>query len=295
MAQTAPAEEIRSIGLSQGTIHYREVGNGEPIVFVHGLLVDGSLWDDVVTHLSGDFRCIVPDWPLGSHPEAMRDTADLSPPGLARLIADFLEALDLRDATVVANDTGGALAQIYAANHPERLGRLVLTDCDAFENFLPPFFRPLQWLARVPGALPAVFQGLRVGAIRRSPLGFGLLMKRPDEKRLAAWAQPFLGNAGVRRDTVRVLRGISPRHTLEAADRLQNSDTPLLLAWAREDRFFKPKFAERLAATVPNARLEWIEDSRTFVPIDQPERLAGSIGTFVRQLEPAPNAEKASP
>lgn len=287
MAQTGPADEIRSAELSEGTIRYREKGSGAPVVFVHGLLVDGSLWDDVVEKLAPDFRCIVPDLPLGSHLESMRADADLTPPGLARLIAEFMEQLDLRDVTVVGNDTGGALSQIYAANHPERLGRLVLTNCDAFENFLPPFFRPLQWIARVPGAIPAVFQGLRFAAIRRSPLGFGLLMKRPDERRLAAWAESFIANRDVRRDTVKVLRGIAPRYTLEAAERLGEIEKPLLLAWAKEDRFFKAKFAERLAATVPNSRLEWIQDSRTFVSIDQPGRLADLIADFAGEGKPA--------
>jgi pimeloyl-ACP methyl ester carboxylesterase len=294
MAQDAPADQIHTASLAQGAIRYREVGSGEPVVFVHGLIVDGSLWDDVVERLSDDFRCIVPDWPLGSHAEAMSAGADLTPPGLARLIADFMEALDLKDVTLVANDTGGALSQIYAAHHPERLGRLVLTDCDAFENFLPPFFRPLQWLARVPGAIPALFQGLRLGAIRRSPIGFGLLVKRPDERRLAAWAQPYLKNRGVRRDTVKVLRGISPRYTLEAAERLQSFDKPLLLAWAREDRFFKPKFAERLAASIPGARLEWIDDSRTFVPMDQPEQLADLIRNFAHASKAAAASKATS-
>lgn len=288
MAQTAPAGEMHSVRLAQGTIHYREAGSGDPIVFVHGLLVDGSLWDGVVERLRGDFRCIVPDCPLGSHSEAMGDDADLSPPGLGRLIADFLEALDLRDVTLVGNDTGGALSQICAADHPGRLGRLVLNNCDAFENFLPPFFRPLQWLARVPGAIPALLQGLRLGAIRRSPLGFGLLMRRPDPERLAAWPRTFLGDRGVRRDTVKVLRGISPRYTLEAAERLRSFDRPVLIAWAREDRFFKPKFAERLAADIPGSRLEWIDDSRTFVPIDQPARFADLIAGFAREPAPAP-------
>ena len=139
--------------LQQGTIRYRESGTGEPVVLVHGLLTDGQLWREVAPRLARDFRVIAPDWPLGSHQLPLEPGADLSPPGLARIIADFISELDLEEVTLVGNDTGGALCQLVAAHHPERLGRLVLTPCDAYENFLPPAFRPLQMLAHVPGAL----------------------------------------------------------------------------------------------------------------------------------------------
>jgi pimeloyl-ACP methyl ester carboxylesterase len=275
--------------LSQGTIQYREAGEGPPIVFVHGLLVDGRLWRKVTPLLEDRFRCIVPDLPLGSHTRPMNPDADLSPPGLARLIADFLEALDLRDVVLVANDTGGAISQITAANHPERIGRLVLTNCDAFENFLPPAFRPMQWAARVPPVLNGLLQGMRLAPMRRLPNAYGWLIKRdfagaPTRE----WVEPFLSDRDIRRDTVKVLRGIDPRHTTEAAEKLRNFDRPAMLAWAVEDRFFKIAFAERLAATINGATLERIDDSYTFVSEDQPERLAELIARFAR--EPAPVA-----
>lgn len=280
-AMNAPGERA-TVELPQGTIAYAESGSGDPAVFVHGLLVDGRLWRKVVPLLEGEMRCLVPDLPLGSHLTPMRPEADLSPPGLARLLADYVEALELERVTLVANDTGGAIAQIMAANHPERIGRLVLTPCDAFDNFLPPAFRPLQYSARVPGLLTGIMQGMRLAPVRRLPIAFGWLIKRdPDDELLADWIRPFLADRGIRRDTVKVLKGISPRHTEEAAEKLRSFDRPTLLAWAREDRFFKPRFAERLAETIPGARLEWIEDSYTFVSEDQPERLAELITAFV--------------
>jgi pimeloyl-ACP methyl ester carboxylesterase len=270
--------------LPQGTIDYRESGEGPPIVFAHGLLVDGRLWRKVTPLLEDRFRCIVPDLPLGSHRRPMSADADLSPPGLARLIADFLEALDLRDVVLVANDTGGAISQITAANHPERIGRLLLTNCDAFENFLPPAFRPMQWAARVPPVLNGMMQGMRFAPMRRLPNAYGRLIK----KDLAGaptreWVEPFLSNGDVRRDTVKVLRGIDPRYTFEAAEKLRDFDRPALLAWAVEDRFFKVSFAERLADTIKGATLERIKDSYTFVSEDQPERLAELIARFARK------------
>jgi pimeloyl-ACP methyl ester carboxylesterase len=282
---------MREVELPQGTIHYRESGEGPTIVFVHGLLVDGRLWRKVTPLLEGRFRCIVPDLPLGSHPEPMNPDADLSPPGLARIVAGFIEALDLEDVTLVANDTGGAISQITAAHHPERIGRLVLTNCDAFENFLPPAFRPLQLAARVPPLLNGLLQGMRLAPMRRLPIAFGWLIKRdfagaPTRE----WVEPFLSDRGVRRDTVKVLRGIDPKYTFEAAERLRQFDRPALLAWAVEDRFFKLSYAERLAETIRGARLERIEDSYTFVSEDQPERLAELVGDFAGLSSPAASA-----
>jgi pimeloyl-ACP methyl ester carboxylesterase len=280
MATTEP--ERKAVELDAGRIHYRESGSGPAIVFAHGLLVDGTLWRKVTPLLADRFRCVVPDLPLGSHREPMRPDADLTPPGVARILADFLASLDLQDVTLVGNDTGGAISQIVAANHPERLGRLVLTPCDAYENFLPPFFRPLQYAARVPGLLTALVQPMRLRVLQRGPLGFGLLISpdaiEPDV--LDSWIRPFLSDGGVRRDTVEFLRSISNRYTLEAAEKLRRFDRPTLIAWAPEDRFFKLRYAERLAAEMPNARLVRIENSRTFVSEDQPERLAEEIATF---------------
>jgi pimeloyl-ACP methyl ester carboxylesterase len=275
-----PLGEAKELALPQGTIRYREVGDaGGPVaVFVHGLLVNGLLWRKVVPRLAGELRCIVPDWPLGSHEQAMAPGADLTPGGVARLIADVLEALDLRDVTLVGNDSGGALCQLVVTRHPERVGRLVLTPCDAYDNFLPPLFRYLQLLARVPGGAVAGMQMLRVPALRRLPIAYGWLSKRRPERAVEdAWVAPILRDAGVRRDTTKFLRGIDKRDTLAAAELFGDFEKPVLLAWAAEDRVFPLRYAERLAGAFPHARLERIADSYTFVPEDQPERLAELI------------------
>ena len=281
---------MNEVTLSQGAIRYRDAGSGSPIVFAHGLLVDGALWRKVTPLLEDRFRCIVPDLPLGSHREPMKPDADLTPPGVARILADFMAELDLEEVTLVGNDTGGAISQLVATEHPERLGRLVLTPCDAYENFLPPFFRPLQYAAKVPGLLTAVMQSTRIGAVQRSPLGFGLLISKDamDPDVIDSWVRPYLTNPGVRRDTIKFLRSISNRYTLEAAERLRDFDRPTLIAWAPEDRFFKFRYAERLAAAIPNARLVRIENSRTFVSEDQPERLAEEIASFVTETSAIP-------
>ncbi len=276
------------VRLPQGTIRYRDEGSGEPLVFLHGLLVNGRLWEDVAERLQPDFRCIVPDLPLGSHEVPMNPDADLSPPGVARIVADFLERLGLEGVTLVGNDSGGAISQIVATKHPERLARLVLTNCDAYDNFPPALFSYFKPMARIPGAFAIVGQSMRIKPLRRTPIAFGALTKsRIDESLLDEWLEPSRGNAGIRRDTRKFILGISTDQTMEAARELERFEKPTLFAWAPEDRWFKVEHAERLAASMPDARVERIPDSKTFVSIDQPERLAEAIRSFVREPAPA--------
>jgi pimeloyl-ACP methyl ester carboxylesterase len=269
--------EPRTARLPQGVVEYRETGSGPPVVLLHGLLVDGALWRGVVPSLARDFRVVVPELPLGCHRIPLDAGAALAPPDVAQLVADFLRVLELEDVTLVGNDTGGAIAQLVAAHHPERVGRLVLTPCDAYENFLPPMFRPLQWLAHAPAVMDGALALMRVRALRRSPLAFGLLMRHPDDELLDRWVRAMLADRRVRRDAMKVLRGISSRQTIEAAERLRSFGRPVLLAWASEDRFFKLRHAERLASEIPGAQIELIDDALTFVPVDQPERTSELI------------------
>ncbi len=282
---------MNEVHLPQGTIRYRESGTGETIVLVHGLLADGELWREVVPKLAANFRVIVPDWPLGSHQIALNPSADLSPPGVAAMIADFLDALELENVTLVGNDTGGALCQLVAVHHPARLGRLVLTPCDAYESFFPPAFRALPVLAHIPGAALVLLQAMRPRFARRLPLAYGWVSKRADDALTASWIAPALESAGIRRDLASFLRQVSHRHTLAAAERFGEFTKPVLIAWAPDDRLFKLRLGQRLAADFPNARLELIEDSYTFAPIDQPERTAQLIADFARE----PSASAVAP
>jgi pimeloyl-ACP methyl ester carboxylesterase len=270
----------RPLDLAAGRMRAHVIGEGPPIVFVHGLLVNANLWRKVVPRLDGYTRVSL-DLPLGSHLDSMPD-ADLSPPGLSDLIADSLEALDLEDVTLVGNDTGGALTQITAARRPERLARLVLTSCDAFDNFPPRFFRIVLAPARIPGVVPVAFGALRLRRLRRLPIAFGWLTNKPiDPEAEDSYVLPALTRGEIRRDVRRVLAGLDPRYTLDAAARLTSFDKPALIAWSSHDRFFPREHAERLAKVLPEARLEWIEGARTFSPEDRPERLAELIASFV--------------
>lgn len=273
-------DQRHEIALPSGTIRYREAGEGKPIVFVHGYLVDGRLWDGVVDALSDRFRCIAPDWPIGAQQVAMSPDADLSPYGIAATIAAFLEALELDEVTIVGNDSGGAMSQVLVTRHPERIARLVLTNCDTHENFPPGPFKAMPPIATLPGGMAVLAAPFRIGAVARA--AFKPFSKNPIPAALvASWLEPGLHDPGVKHDLKKVTAGMNKRYTLEAAEKLRGWALPLLLAWAPDDRFFPLKYAQRLAADTPQARIVEIPDSATFVPLDQPQRLAEEIAPFI--------------
>lgn len=275
----ASADQRREVELPAGTIRYREAGEGKPVVFVHGYLVDGRLWDGVVDRLSDRCRCLAPDWPIGAQQVAMKPGADLTPYGIAATIAAFLEKLDLEDVTIVGNDSGGAMSQVLVTRHPERIGRLVLTNCDTHENFPPGIFKAMPPIAALPGGMAVLAAPFRIGALARA--AFKPFSKNPIPPELvASWMEPGLHDPGVKRDAKKVTAGMNKRYTLEAAQKLRGSELPILLAWAPGDRFFPLKYAERLAGEAGNARIVEIADAKTFVPLDQPQRLADEIAAF---------------
>lgn len=276
---TIQGTQRKEIDLPAGRIRYRESGEGKPVVFVHGFLVDGRLWDGVVDDLSDRFRCLAPDWPMGAQEIPMSPDADLSPYGVAALIASFLEALDLEDVTIVSNDSGGAMSQVLVTRHPERIGRLVLTNCDTHENFPPGPFKALPPLAKLPGGMAALAAPFRIGPVAR--LAFKPFARTPFPPELIeSWMRPSLSSKAVRHDTSKLVAGMNKRYTLEAAEKLRGSQLPILLAWAPKDRVFPLKWAERLASEAGNARIVPIADAATFVPLDQPGRLAEEIARF---------------
>jgi pimeloyl-ACP methyl ester carboxylesterase len=252
--------------------------------------VNANLWRKVTPRLAGEFRCVALDMPLGSHQLALPD-ADLSPPALADLIADAIAVLGLDDAVLVGNDTGGALCQLVVDRHPERVGRLLLTSCDAYEQFPPRFFEILLAPAAIPALVPILFGPLRLRALRGLPIAYGWLMhSKLDPKVSDSWALPGLTNAAIREDTRRLLKGIEPSYLLDAAARFPRFTKPVTIAWSADERIFSKRNAERLASAFPNARLEWIENSRTFSPEDRPDRVAELVAELARRKTPEPAA-----
>ena len=272
---------MQEIDLSAGTIEYEDTGDSGPIiVLLHGLIMDNSLWRKVVLELRADHRCVVPTMPFGAHRRPMRANADLSLRGLAKLQAEFLEALDLREVTLVGNDLG--LFQVTACEYPERIARLVITSCEAFDN-IPPGLpgHTLALATIVPGGLFALVQPLRLRALRRLPLVLGWMAKRPIPDSITdAWLRPLLTQRQIRRDLLEYLHHYNKSDLLAAAECLRSFDRPALVVWAKEDRVMPPGHGRRLAGLLPAGRLVEVADSYTLVPLDQPARLAATIREF---------------
>lgn len=270
---------MQTLTLPQGTIQYYESGQGAPILLIHGLLVNHRLWRKIMPSLARHFRVIAPDLPLGSHSIAMSPEADLSPIGVARLIADLIAALDLQDVTLVANDTGGAITQILITEFPDRIGRVILTNCDAFENFYPPLLRPIQYGAHIPGFVWTVMQAARLRVLQRLILGC-VAHQIPENAILEAFLSPARRDRGVLRDLRKFLIGVSNRYTLAAAQKFGQVAIPVLIVWGQDDWLFPMRFAQRLKAAFPHVRLVQVADSRTFIPEDQPDVLVQHITEF---------------
>jgi len=282
MSTSEALGRAREVRLPEGVVRYRERGEGRPIVFIHGFVTNGDLWRKVVPGLCGHYRCVTPDWPLGSHSVAMEPDADLSPPGLVELIAAFLEKLDLDDVVVVGNDTGGALAQMLVTTRPERVGALVLTPCDSFRNFPAWWSQPLRPLARSPALMRAGAKLLRSRRFQRLPLVYGWVVKRHFPPEIAdSFVEPGNRDPGVRRDFAKAFRATRPAQTLEAASKLPSFGKPALVVWQSERGLIYPLRHGRRLAELLRARLEVVDDSYIYVPEDRPERLVELISDFL--------------
>ena len=271
------------VDLPLGPVDYQVFGpdslDAPTAVFVHGFLVNGSLWEPVAEQLAAvGVRSIVPDWPLGAHRTPAHPNADLSPTALGQAVLDLLDALHLDDVTLVGNDSGGAICQLALKGDHHRIGALVLTNCDAFENFPPAFFVPLFKLARHRAAVWTILQTTRFTLLRHSPLAFGQLLRRPRSAALTrGWVQPALSDSRIRSDITRFARGVERRELLDAASWLARFDRPTRLVWGTRDRWFSLATAQRLAAAFPEAQLVEVDGATTFVSIDQPDAVANAI------------------
>ena len=270
--------------LKHVTIEYRVLGPDDsphpPVLFVHGILVDHRLWLKVAEELARNgFRCILPDLPLGSHTIPVDASVPLTPATVADLIHEFIGALDLRDTTLVGNDTGGGLCQLLVDAHPDDVGRLVLTNCDAFDEF-PPFpFTLIFAMIRGPRTIRLMSTLMKSAVLRRSPLGFGLLLHPGDDALTASWVEPIGADPRIAANLVTLLRAVATTDLTDVATRLPRFTKPVTLVWGMADRCFTPALGRRLAAPFPNAAMVEVPAARTFVALDDPAAVVDAITT----------------
>lgn len=277
MNEWPQSEEVRT---HLGTIEYRDIGEGPVIVFIHLVLAEASHWDKMPPLLADRFRCILPTLPMGAHRLPADDGADLSVDGLARAVAELLDHLDVNEVTLVGNDSGGAISQVVAVNHPQRFGRVVLTNCDMYDDFPPKIFGYFKLLPYLPGSMAILGRTLKIRAVWGLPFVFGRLTNEVDAVKINRWADALLASKQVRRDARKVIKAFGPHVTNDAAAALRSTDLPFLVAWGADDKAFKPALAERFCAEIPTAELVMIDDCKTLVCWDQPQRLAQLISDF---------------
>jgi pimeloyl-ACP methyl ester carboxylesterase len=264
--------ERKEVQLSGGTLAYWEEGSGPPLLFVHGVFVSHQIWSRVIPLVSDRYRCIAPDWPLGSH--SIPFGSELTPHIVADMIAELCSKLGLEKPTLVGNDTGGALCQMAVVRHPELAARMVLTNCDAYDKFPPQPFTYLTWVPKIPGAISVLANSMRIKANRRLPIAYGWLAKRLPREMEDEFVQPVIHDKAVRRDIAGFLRAADKKDLMATADQYGSIQIPVTIAWGEDDKAFKVSLGERLANDIPNAELHRIPDSYTLVPLDQPEKLA---------------------
>lgn len=283
VAMTTAHLNGESLKTSIGAIQYRELGYGDPLLFVHGFFVNGALWNSVVSRLPATMRLIIPDFPLGGHHIPVHPDADLRPPALANLLLEIIELLDLRNLTLIGNDTGGAMCQIAVTSGDQRAGRiqrLVLTNCDAFEYFPAPSFLPIQEIGRTNPA--RVFSFVATPEGRQTVLRSVATLDLSD-KGLCELFGGLLYNDSVRHDAIKVLLGMCPEYTIEAASRFNEFEKPVQLIWGLNDEFSPVQLAERLQEAFPHAALTRVPNAKLFVPLDQPLTVAEAIRDFARR------------
>lgn len=276
---------MTEVALSAGALEYEDTGGRGPVlVFTHGLLMDGSLWRHVVPGLRDDYRCITLTLPLGGHRRPMRSDADLSLRGMALLIEEFLEVLDLHEVTLIQNDWGGAQV-LLAHTRAARITRLVITACEAFDNYPPRPVRPIVLAARIPGGLALLMTALRLRFVRAAPGSWGWMSKHgvPAEV-MDRWFAPATSNPAVRRDLAKYVVSVPPKATLlEWASRSAEFGGSVLVVWAAEDKMMPRDHGRRLADLFADSRLVEVEDSYTLIPEDQPDLLIDAIRRFLSE------------
>ncbi|MGY1439875.1 alpha/beta fold hydrolase [Streptomyces reniochalinae] len=274
---------MREVEVPAGVIEYDTVGSGPPVVMLHGLLMDHTVWDRVLPLLPPGFTYVRPVLPLGSHRRPMNPDADLTLRGQVHLVADFLDALALDAVTLVHSDWGGALF-LTARGRDQRVARQVILPCEAFDNFPPGLpGKMVTLVARVPGGLRFAARQLRVGALRRLPVLFGQMARRPvPDDLVRGWTAPLLREPGVRRDLLAYCRSALDKEELvRDTEALRGFTGETLVLWSPGNRVMPPEHGHRLARLLPAGQYAEVPDAHVLSMLDEPEIVAREMGRFL--------------
>jgi pimeloyl-ACP methyl ester carboxylesterase len=259
----------RSVETPSGRISYTEAGTGPVALFVHGVLLNGYLWRHQLTELSDVRRCIAVD--LLAHGDTeIRSDQDVSVTANANMLREFLDALQIEQVDLVGNDSGGGIAQIFAALHPARVRSLTLTDCDAHDNWPPTAFKPFLDMAAAGGLRGALDAMLADKNVYRSAQALGPAYEHPErvtDETIETYLRPFLRNEQRTRHFQRFLAAFDCRHTLAVEAQLRKVRAPTLIVWGTDDVYFDVQWSRWLAEAIPGTRRRVeLQGARIFFP-----------------------------
>jgi pimeloyl-ACP methyl ester carboxylesterase len=277
---------MKAVDVAAGTIEYREEGDtgGPPVVLLHGLLMNDAQWNLALPLLPAGFRYLLPVLPMGGHRIPMRTQADLTLPGMVEIVADFLDALDLADVTLVVSDWGGPLF-LTDAGRDKRIGRLVICPSEAFDNFPPGLPGKVAWLAsRNTLTVSLAMRQLKVGWLRRQWLIFGQMAKKPVPQDIVdQWMSAGLADRRIRHDLVKYCRTkFDKTDLIRATNRLADFDGDVLVLWSRNP-VMPDDHAKRLAE-LTGGTLRYVDDANVLVMLDQPQQAAREIEAFLTRV-----------
>ncbi len=273
-----PRNDIKHVRTPLGDVGYTERGSGPAALFVHGVFLNGHLWRHVVERVADVRRCLAIDL-LGHGATRTPADADVSITGQAEMLDAFCEALRLDQVDVVANDSGTAIAQVFAARHPGRIRTLTLTNGDVHTNFPPEAAAPLMAAAKQ-GLIPAIArQMLDDVAIFRAQFGVGY--EHPEqlsEETARTYLEPFFATSDGIKHLERFILALDNRHTVAVEPLLRRLEAPTLVVWGTGDVFFDVQWAHWLRDTIPGTRkVVEIPDAKLFFPEERPDELAAEL------------------
>jgi pimeloyl-ACP methyl ester carboxylesterase len=246
----------RSVQTASGRISYMEQGTGAVALFVHGVLLNGHLWRHQLADLSDIRRCIAVDL-LAHGSTQITSDQDVSVTANAKMLNEFLDALRIDQVDLVGNDSGGGVAQIFAALYPQRVRSLTLTDCDAHDNWPPEAFKPFLAMAAAGGLRGTLDAMLSDKRVYRSPQALGPAYEHPEQlsdDSIEQYLRPFVMSEQRTRDLQRFLAAFDHQHTLAIEDRLKTLKAPTLIVWGTDDVYFDVKWSHWLADNIPGTR-----------------------------------------
>jgi pimeloyl-ACP methyl ester carboxylesterase len=259
----------RDVQTPSGLISYVEQGEGPVALFVHGVLLNGNLWRHQLAHLSDIRRCIALDLLAHGGTEVTKG-GDVSVTANAQMILEFLDVLGIDQVDLVGNDSGGGIAQIFAALNPERVRSFTLTDCDTHDNWPPEAFKPFLATAAAGGLKDTLNAMLTDKSIYRSAGALGPAYENPgsiSDAGIEDYLRPLVKTEQRLKDFERFLAAFDNRHTLAVEDKLKTLTAPTLIVWGTDDIYFDVKWGRWLADAIPGTRrLVEIKGARIFFP-----------------------------